>query len=131
MRHDVAPAHELGELGHGRLGARRAGDHRVVDAGELGDLERHGNERVDQRREALDDLGSAHDGGGHLDDAVAVGVVAGRLDVEHADLVLEAVQGVASARFERLVGGDHVRVRAGDDELFQGGIHDRQRSTRF
>ncbi len=118
VRHDVALAHELGELSDGRLRARSARDHGVVDAGELGDLERDRYERVHERRECGQHLGPAHDRRGYLDDAVALGVVAGGLDVEDRDLVLEAVRHVARTLCKRLVGVDHVGVGPGHDELF-------------
>ena len=103
----------------------------VIDAGELGDLERDGHERVHERRERGQHLGPAHDRGGHLDDAVALGVVAGGLDVEHRDLVLEAVRHLGGTLGQRRVRVDHVGVGAGHDELSQGGVHGRQRSTRL
>ena len=87
--HDVPPADELHQPYDRRLHALLPGKHLVGDPRELDDLRRQGNQRVDERREGPHDLGATHDRGSDLDDPVAIGVVAGGLDIDHRNLVVE------------------------------------------
>ncbi len=116
VRHDVSAADELDEPEDGRLRAHLALEHLVGDPGELRDLGRDGNQRIDERREGPYDVRAAHDRGGDLDDAVAVRVVAGRLDVDHRDLVVETERRRASAFGKRPVGRFDGFVRTRDEE---------------
>ncbi len=122
VRHDVSPADKLNEPRDHAFGARLACEHVVGDAGELRDLQRQRHERVDERVKRRDDLGSAHHGCRNFDDPIAVAVVAGGLDIEHHDLVLEAEPHLPGALGKRLVGRDHVRVGTRNEEAMQGGF---------
>ena len=96
-------------------GAGRPTQHLVGDAGELGDLGGERHDRIDERREGVDDLRSAHDRGADLDDLVAVRVVAGGLEIDDRDLVLESEDRGPRALRQRRIGGAHVRVGSGHE----------------
>jgi hypothetical protein len=119
VRDDVSPADELDEPRNDAFDDRLTHQHLVGDAGELGDLERHRHHRIDERIEGLDHLRSAHHRSRDLDDSVPVEVVAGGLDIDHRDLVLEAKQCRPSALRQRLVGRNHVRISARNEEAMQ------------
>ena len=76
-----------------------------------------------------DDLRAAHDRSGDLDDAVAVRVVAGRLDVDDGDLVVEPEDGGASALGKRPVGRLDVFVRTRDEEVRRGSRESRAKTS--
>jgi len=117
---DVAPPYKVEQPRHDALDARLPCDHLAGDPGELGDLEWHGHERVDERVERRNDLRPPHDRGRDLDDMVAIAVVPGRLDVDDRDLILEAEQRCAGTLGERLVRRDDVGIGTRDKKAMQG-----------
>ena len=89
-------------VGQHRLDPRGGHDHGLADAGQDGDLGRHGHARVDQRLER-----ARADAAGRLDradlgDAARFGRAAGRLEVDHAegDLVERGAE-IVEAALER------------------------------
>jgi hypothetical protein len=68
--------------------------------------------------------------GSYLDDAVAAGVEAGRLDVDEHDLVLEAEDRVAGALDGGRVRRGDIRIGARNEETGQACAHHRTRLAR-
>ena len=96
----------------------------------LRDLQRNRHERIDKRVERRDDLRPAHHRRRDLDDAVAIAVVAGGLDVEHHDLVLEAKPRRLGRARQASRRTRHVRVGTRNEEAMQGGVSHSPRVAR-
>jgi len=93
-----------------------AAHHIRCDTGEFRDLCGERDDGIDQHLEAGDYLGSAHDRGCDLDDAVALGVPSRGLEVDDRDLLLKAEDRTAGTLRERRIGGADVRVGARNEE---------------
>ena len=85
VRHQHVLPGELDEARQGVLDVGAAGDHLVVDAGELGDHLRDRPVRVHERDEALDHLAAAHPHCADLGDLREARRPAGGLEVDHAE----------------------------------------------
>jgi hypothetical protein len=79
------PAHELEQGGQDLAHRGRRQDHRLGDAGELGDERGDGGARVDQRLEGPKALAAPELGRSHLGDGAVGRRPAGRLEVDHAE----------------------------------------------
>jgi len=119
MRHHGPATDEPRKTGSGFGHARRIHQHRVVDAGELGDLEGESASRPDEGAPPIDYLRSARDHRSDLYNLIGCGVEPGGLHVDERDFVLEPEHGRARTLRERRVCCGNVGIRSRLEERGQ------------